>query len=79
MFHRRKKKLYSDYTKNRVHNDEKLGAEVKTCHFQTGPDYIGKSSKPNIDSFIVGNSDHLLLVYVKTLQEIEVRTVLNRL
>ena len=38
--------------------------QMKNQEF-SDPSYIGKSVKPNIDSFIEGSSDDLLLVLVK--------------
>ena len=39
------------------------------------PDNINDSRKPTTDSFRHGNFNNLLLVYVKFLQEIELKTV----
>ena len=41
------------------------------------PDFIGKSSKPNLDSFIEGSSDYLLWVYVNVLLKFEGIVVQN--
>ena len=41
------------------------------------PDYIGKSLKPNIDTFIDGSSDHLVSVNVKILLNFEGNFVQN--
>ena len=39
------------------------------------PGFIGNSMKPNIDRFIIGTSDDVLLAYIKIFRETEVNVV----